>query len=83
MLLSSIGLVLAASILIGYLGGTFLDTKLGTEPWFMLVGLLIGIVAGFTQLFRTVRSAGSPDGGKRRGDGGGGGSGSGGPGGHG
>jgi ATP synthase protein I len=52
--LSAVGMVLVVSILIGYLLGDYLDSKLGTSPWMMVLGVLLGSAAGFVQLFRTV-----------------------------
>ena len=55
--LSTIGLELALSIAIGYLGGQWLDRKLGTEPWFEWIGLAFGLAAGALSLYRVVRRA--------------------------
>lgn len=52
--LLSIGMVLVACILIGYLAGSYLDGKYETDPWLTVTGVLLGTVAGFVQLFRTV-----------------------------
>ena len=53
-LASSVGLVLVISTVIGYAFGNWLDKKLGTAPWLMLVFALIGIVAGFFEMFRII-----------------------------
>jgi ATP synthase protein I len=50
--LSGVGLTLVISTVLGLVGGYYLDRWLGTEPWLLLVGLLLGIVAGFVNLFR-------------------------------
>ena len=43
-----IGWFIGLSILLGVLGGLWLDSKLNTQPAFVLVGLFLGlIVAGF------------------------------------
>jgi F0F1-type ATP synthase assembly protein I len=55
--LASVGIEFAVSTVIGLLGGRWLDGKLGTEPWLMIVGLLLGIVAGFRSLIRAARRA--------------------------
>jgi F0F1-type ATP synthase assembly protein I len=55
--LSAAGLELAISVVIGTFGGRWLDEKLGTAPYLMLVGLLLGAVAGFRSLFLTARKA--------------------------
>ena len=53
----SVGIELAVSTTIGFLGGRWLDGKLGTEPWLMLVGLLLGVAAGFKTLLEIARKA--------------------------
>lgn len=55
--LSTIGLELGLSIALGYLGGRWLDGKLGTEPWFQWIGLSLGLAAGARSLYRVVRRA--------------------------
>jgi ATP synthase protein I len=55
--LSTIGLEIALSIALGYLGGQWLDSKLGTEPWLEWVGLGFGVAAGALSLYRVVRRA--------------------------
>ncbi len=48
----TVGLELVISILVGFLGGRWLDGKLGTHGWLTLIGLLLGTVAGFRSLYR-------------------------------
>lgn len=55
--LLTVGLTLALSVAIGVMGGWALDQWLETR-WFVIVGALLGIAAGFKQLFRTVAQAG-------------------------
>ncbi|HSN82188.1 MAG TPA: AtpZ/AtpI family protein [Polyangiales bacterium] len=55
--LSTIGLELGLSIAFGYLGGQWLDSKLGTEPWLKWIGLGLGLAAGARSLYRVVRRA--------------------------
>ena len=55
--LSTIGLEIALSIAVGYLGGRWLDSKLGTEPWLEWIGLGFGVAAGALSLYRVVRRA--------------------------
>lgn len=52
--LLTVGMVLVASIVIGYFLGSTLDRRLDTTPWLTVVGVLLGTAAGFVQLFRTV-----------------------------
>ena len=51
----AIGMMLPAATFIGWLLGTALDRWLGTS-WLYLVGLILGIIAGFIELVRTVSS---------------------------
>ncbi|UCF48771.1 MAG: AtpZ/AtpI family protein [Myxococcales bacterium] len=55
--LSTIGIELGLSIALGYLGGRWLDGKLGTEPWLQWIGLGFGLAAGARSLYRVVRRA--------------------------
>lgn len=50
----ALGFQLVASILVGVFGGQWLDKKFGTEPWLMMLGLFLGVGAGFYNLFRVV-----------------------------
>lgn len=50
-ILSTVGLAMALSIAIGAYGGYWLDKRFETSPWFSLVGLGMGIVAAFRNLF--------------------------------
>ena len=52
--LSGVGLTLVIATVLGLWGGYALDGWLGTSPWLTLVGLLLGIAAGFINLFRAV-----------------------------
>ena len=55
--LSSIGITLVVATVIGLAGGYYADRWLGTTPWLTLIGLVLGIVAGFVNLFRSVAAA--------------------------
>ena len=50
---SQLAFVLPAATVVGWLVGAALDRWLGTK-WLYLVGLLLGIAAGFIELVRTV-----------------------------
>lgn len=54
---SSAGLELGIAVAIGALFGGWLDGKLGTAPWMLLVFLIIGLVAGFRGVLRAVARA--------------------------
>jgi ATP synthase protein I len=51
----AVGIEIAAAICIGYLGGHYLDHKLGTQPWLSYLGLLAGIGAAIKALVRVSR----------------------------
>lgn len=52
----AVGIEIAASIGIGYLGGHYLDHKIGTDPWIGYIGLLAGIGAAVKALVRVTRA---------------------------
>jgi F0F1-type ATP synthase assembly protein I len=52
---SSLGMILPASVLAGYLIGYMLDRWLGTT-YLYLVFLILGIVSGFVQIFRFLKT---------------------------
>jgi ATP synthase protein I len=52
---SALGIELAVSTVLGLLAGRWLDQKLSTEPFLMLLGLILGVVAGFRSLYLTAR----------------------------
>ncbi len=49
--LSSVGISVVASTLIGLAMGYYLDEWLGTTPWFTLFFLALGIVSGFRNIY--------------------------------
>ncbi len=49
-----LGMEIAVPLLVGVLLGRWLDGRLGTEPWILLAGALLGIAAGFIGFLRTV-----------------------------
>ena len=55
--LSSIGMTLVLATVIGLAGGYYLDRWLGTSPWLIMIGLGLGIGAGFVNFFRSVKRA--------------------------
>ena len=44
---------LFASVVAGLIVGWLLDRWLGTSPWLLVVGLLLGAVAGFYEFIRS------------------------------
>ena len=55
--LSTIGITLVLATVIGLAGGYYADRWLGTSPWLTMIGLGLGIAAGFVSLFRTVNKS--------------------------
>jgi ATP synthase protein I len=49
-----VGMTLAVTILLGLLGGHWLDARFGTRPLFILVGGGLGLGLALYQFFRTV-----------------------------
>jgi len=49
--LSSVGISMVAATFIGLAMGYYLDKWLDTSPWFTLIFLVIGIIAGFRNIF--------------------------------
>ncbi len=48
-----IGIELVVGVCIGTGGGYALDRWLGTAPWLMIVGLLVGFAAGLRNVFKS------------------------------
>ena len=48
--LTSLGLMLGVYVVLGALVGYYLDRKLKTEPWGTIIGMLLGIAAGFFEV---------------------------------
>jgi ATP synthase protein I len=51
----TIGLHLVSATVVGLVMGYYLDKWLGTEPWCLLIFLLIGIGVGFRDVFREAK----------------------------
>ena len=49
---AGVGLQFAGAILLFLFAGRWLDEKLGTEPWLLLSGVMIGAAAGFYSMYR-------------------------------
>jgi len=59
--LAHLGLTYALAIIVYGLGGWWLDGKLDTEPWFTLLGVMLGAVGGFVWVYREVMSGAKRD----------------------
>ena len=53
-LFGQIGTTMAACVLVGVLGGKYLDSLLGTAPWLLIVGAVIGAASAFKALYDLV-----------------------------
>lgn len=53
--LSSLGLMLPSSIAVGLFFGYQLDKLFNTDPWMLIIFLLLGIASGFISLFRGLK----------------------------
>lgn len=47
-----VGLQFGASIALFLFAGMWLDGRLGTDPWFLILGVVIGGSAGFWSVYR-------------------------------
>ena len=47
-----VGLQFAAAIVLFLFLGRWLDGVFGTEPWLLLIGVMLGAVGGFLSLYR-------------------------------
>jgi F0F1-type ATP synthase assembly protein I len=51
-----IGWFVAVSILMGVLGGVWLDEKFGTRPVLIIIGLFLGVGVAFYGVYKMLRS---------------------------
>jgi len=54
---SSLGFTVALSIFIGLALGLYLDRKFDTDPWLMLLGLILGIAAAFRNIGLAIKKS--------------------------
>jgi len=54
---AGVGLQFAASIIVFLLAGQWLDRKLGTTPWLLIVGVFVGAGGGFYSMYRKLMAA--------------------------
>lgn len=52
---STLGLEMGLSVAVGAVIGYYIDKWLKTEPWFLIVFLLFGVIAGFRSLYRALK----------------------------
>lgn len=69
-LLTAIPFMLLAGPVLGYLVGSWLDRKFGTEPILLIVLLLVGLAASGRETYELIKLASREDVGSDGGDGG-------------
>ena len=52
-----LGVQFVVTILVCLFAGQWLDSKLGTTPWLLLVGVLFGAALGFWMMLRVAKEA--------------------------
>ena len=55
-LVRSFGLTMGAAILLGFYVGSYLDGKLGTDPWFMVLFVILCIVGAFIKFVQSTKT---------------------------
>lgn len=50
----TLGMQLAAAVLLFFFIGYFVDKRYGTEPTFMIIGLALGTAGGFIKFFKSI-----------------------------
>ena len=56
-MLATVGITFVVATAGATIGGYYLDRWLGTNPWFTLIGIGVGVAAGFRDLFRSIKAA--------------------------
>jgi ATP synthase protein I len=59
--LSTVGMTMAICIFLGAFIGHYLDKKLNTDPWLLLVFIVFGIIAAYKNLITMVRKSRKDD----------------------
>ena len=54
---AGLGLQFALVILVFTAAGVWLDRRLGSSPWFTIIGVFVGAAGGFFSMFRKVMAA--------------------------
>jgi ATP synthase protein I len=54
---AGVGLQFAVSILVFVFAGQWLDRKLGTAPWLLMLGVFLGAGASFYSMYRKLMAA--------------------------
>ena len=51
---AGVGFQFGAAIIVFALGGWWLDTRLGTKPWLLILGVALGFAGGLISLLKKV-----------------------------
>ena len=54
----SVGTIITSNIVGGIIAGYLLDRWLGTRPWLVVTGLVLGTIAAFAGLYRVMQRLG-------------------------
>lgn len=54
-LTTAIGTEMAITALLGFYIGRALDSRFGTEPWFLAAGVLVGVAIGIVGIVQTMQ----------------------------
>jgi ATP synthase protein I len=54
---SYIGIFFGVAVCLGFFAGRWADRRWNTAPWLQLVGLGIGVAAGFVELYKLSKKA--------------------------
>ncbi len=55
---SIVGIQFPVAMALGYFWGKWMDGLFGTEPWLTIIFSILGIIAGFVNLFRITLATG-------------------------
>ena len=55
--LSTVGMSFVLALVLGFGGGFWLDTALGTKPWLAFFGFFAGLAAGVLNVYRVMQMA--------------------------
>ena len=56
--LSSLGISMVVATFVGLYIGVYLDRAFSTDPWFTIIFLIIGIIAGFRNGYTVIKKYG-------------------------
>jgi ATP synthase protein I len=54
---SYLGIFFGVAVVLGLVVGRWVDRRYHTDPWGGFVGILVGVVAGFRELYRVSKQA--------------------------